>query len=117
MDKTFIEKKVFSVAQKRELICVLPFIGKKSLQLGSRLVNSIQQNWKFCSLNVIFQLPCKLHTLFKFKGFLDNKIRCDLIYRYRCSNSNGTYYGKTYRYSFTRAAEHMEISNLTERSK
>ena len=42
LDKIFIEKKVFSVAQKKELVCVLLFIGKKSLQLRSRLVKSIQ---------------------------------------------------------------------------
>ena len=70
LDKTFIEKKVFSVAQKKELVCVLPFIGKKSLQLRSQLVKSIQQNLQFCSLNVVFQSPCKLHTLFKFKDSL-----------------------------------------------
>ena len=29
LDKIFIDKKVFSVAQKKELICDLPFIGKK----------------------------------------------------------------------------------------
>ena len=38
LDKIFIEKKVFSVAQKKELVFVLPFIGKKLLQLRSRLV-------------------------------------------------------------------------------
>ena len=81
LDKIFIEKKVFSIAQKKELVCVLPFIGKKSLQLRSQLVKFIQQNLKFCGLNVIFQSPCKLHTLFKFKDPLDKKIRSDLIYR------------------------------------
>ena len=30
-----------------------------------------------------------------------------------CSNCKVTYYGKTYRHFFTRAAEHMGISNLT----
>ena len=33
LDKVFIEKKIFLSAQKKELICVLPFLGKKSLQL------------------------------------------------------------------------------------
>ena len=79
-----------------------------------RLVKFIQQNLKFCSLNVIFQSPFKLHTLFKLKDSLDKKIRSDLIYRYTCSNCNVPYYGKTYRQFFTRAAEHMGISNLTE---
>ena len=70
---------------------------------------------KFCSLNVIFQSPFKLHTLFKLKDSLDNKIRSDLIYHYTSSNCNVPYYGKTYRQFFTRAAEHMGISNLTEK--
>ena len=74
LDKIFIEKNVFSVAQKKELVCVLPFIDKKYLQLRSRLVKSIHQNLKFCSLNVIFQSPCKLRTLFKFKDSLDKEI-------------------------------------------
>ena len=96
LDKIFIEKRVFLVAQKKELVCVLPSIGKKSLQLRAQLVRSIQQNLKFCSLNATFQLPCKLHTLFKFKDSLDKKIRSDLIYRYTCSNCSVTYYGKSY---------------------
>ena len=115
LDKIFIEKKVFSVAQKKELVCVLPFIGKKSLQLRSQLVKSIWQNLKFCSLNVIFQSPSKFHTLYNFKDTLDKKIHSDLIYCYTCSNCNVTYYGKTYQHFFTRAAEHMGISNLIEK--
>ena len=78
-------------------------------------MKSIQQNLKFCSLKIVFQSPCKLRTLFKFKDTLDKKIRSDLVYRYTCSNCNVTYYGKTYRHFFTRAAEHMGISNLTEK--
>ena len=86
LDKIIIQKKVILVAQKKELVCALPFIGKKSLQLRSQLVKSIQHNLKFCSLNVIFQSPCKLHTLFKSKNSLDKKIHSDWIYRYTCSN-------------------------------
>ena len=82
--------------------------------MRSRLVKSIQQNLKFYNLNVIFQSPCKLDTLFKFKDSLDKKIRSDLIDRYTCSNCNVTYYDKTYQHFFTRAAEQIGISNLTE---
>ena len=74
-EKSFHRKKEFSVAQKNELVCILPFIGKKSLQLRSRLVKSIQQNVKFCSLNVIYQSPCKLHTLFTFKDSLEKRVK------------------------------------------
>ena len=92
---------------------MLPFIGKKSLELRSKLVKSVQNNLNFCHLKVVFQSPYKLHTLFRFKDTLDKKIRSHLVYRYSCSSCNATYYGKTYRHFFTRAAEHMSISNLT----
>ena len=106
LDKVFIEI-------KKELVCMLPFIGKKSLQLRSRLVKSIQGNLQFCSFKGVFQSPCKLRSLFHFKDTLDKKIRSDLVYRYTRSNCDVTYYGKTYRHFFTRAAEHIGISNLT----
>ena len=83
--------------------------------MRSQLVKCIQENLNFCSLNVILQPPCKLHTLFEFKDSLDKKIRPNLIYRYTCKNCNVTYYGKTYRHFFTRGAEYMRISNLTEK--
>ena len=54
LDKVFVEKKTFLTASKKQLLCVLPFIGKKSLQLRSRLVKSIQGNLQFCSLKISF---------------------------------------------------------------
>ena len=36
-----------------------------------------------------------------------------LVYRYKCSNSKVSYYGKTYHQYFTRAVEHLGISDLT----
>ena len=92
---------------------MLPFIGKKSLQLRSKLVKSVQNNLSFCHLKVVFQSPYKLHTLFRFKDTLNKKICSHLVYRYSCSSCNATYYGKTYQHFSTRAADHMGISNLT----
>ena len=85
----------------------------KSLQLRSKVAKSVQNNLSFCHLKVVFQSPCKLCTLFRFKDTLNKKIQSDLLYRYSCSSCNATYYGKTYRHFFRRAAEHIGISNLT----
>ena len=73
----------------------LPFVGKKSLQLRSKLVKSVQNNLSFCHLKVAFQSPCKLHTLFRFKDILDKKICSHFVYRYSCSSCIDTYYGRT----------------------
>ena len=112
LNNIFIDKNVYAFASKKELVCVLPFIGKKSLQLRSKLVKSSQNNLNFCHLKVVFQSPYKLRTLFRFKDTLDKKIRSDLVYCYSCRNCNATYYPKTYGHIFTRAAEHMSISTF-----
>ena len=113
LDKVFIKKEVVLKASKKELICALPFIGDKPLQLRTCLFNFIENNLKFCKLKVIFQSPCKLSSLFRYKDSLKKEICSGIIYRYTCSNCKVTNYGKTYRHLFTRAAEHMAISNLT----
>ena len=55
LDKVFTNKEVVLIASKKLLICVFLFIGKKSLQLRTRLVNSIENNFKFCK--VVFESP------------------------------------------------------------
>ena len=82
------------------------------MQLRTRLVNSIESNLKFCKLKVIFQSPCKLNLLFRYKDSLQKKVRSEIVYRYMCSNCKITYYDKKYHRFFTRAAEQMGISNL-----
>ena len=104
-DKVFIKKKVVLNALKKELICVLPFLGKKSMQLRTCLVNSIESNLKFCKLKVIFQSPCKVNSLFCYKDSLQKKVHSDIVYRYMCSNCKVTYYGKTNCHFFTRATD------------
>ena len=95
---------------------MLPFTGKKSLQLRSKLVKSVQNNLSSCHLKVVFQSPYKLHILFCFKDTLNKKIRSELVYRYSRSSCNAICYGKTYRHFFTRAAEHIGILSLIDKS-
>ena len=113
LNNIFVDKKICSLAPKKELVCVLPFTGIKSLQSRSKLVKSIQNNLSFCYLKVVFQSPYKIRALFQFKDTLDKKICSNLVYYYWCSNCNATYYCRTYQHFFTRSAEHMGISNLT----
>ena len=95
LNNIFMDKMVHALAPKK--VCVLPFIGKKSLHLRSKLVKSVQNNLRFCHLKVLFQSPYKLYTLFCFTTTLDKKIRFDLVYCYSCSSCNATYYGETYK--------------------
>ena len=71
---------------KRELICVLPYLGKASLDLRTRLRQTIERNLPFGELKIIFRSKCRLNTLSHFKDSLEKKIRSGIIYRYTCSN-------------------------------
>ena len=98
---------------KRELTFVLPYLGKLSLYLRTRLKRAIERDLPYCKLKIIFRSKCRLNTLFRSKDPLEKKIRSGIIYRYTCSNCKVTYYGKTFHHFYTRAAEHMGISNPT----
>ena len=98
---------------KRELTFLLPYLGKRSFDLRTRLRRTIERDLPNCKLKIIFRSKCRLNTLFQFKDLLKKKIHSGIIYRYTCSNCKVTYYGKTFRLFYTRAAEHMGISSLT----
>ena len=69
-------------ASKKELVCILPFIGNQSLQLRTCLVNSLENNLKLGKHKVIFQSPCKLSLLFRYKDSLKEEFCSDIVYRY-----------------------------------
>ena len=50
MNKLYVIKEVYLLAPKKQLTFVLPFLGKKTLQLRSRLVNSVNKTVRFCNL-------------------------------------------------------------------
>ena len=93
---------------KKELTFDLPhLLGKLSLDLRTRLKGTIERNLPYCKLKVIFRFKCSLNILFQFEDSLEKKVRSRIICRYTCSNCNVTYYGKTFRHFYTKAAEHM----------
>ena len=113
LNKLFIQRGLNFMVPKRELIWVLPYLGKASLNLRTGLRRTIEKNLPFCKLKIIFSSKCRLNTLFRFKDSLEKKICSGIIYRYTCSNCKVTYYGKTFSHFYIRVAEHMGISNLT----
>ena len=85
---------------KKELNFALPYLGKLSLDLRTRLREIIERNLPYCKLKVIFRSKCRLNTLFHFKDSFEKKIQ--IIYRSTCSNCNVTYYGEKKFHFYTR---------------
>ena len=67
------------------------------------------------SLTLFLDPLADLVTCLDSKIPLRKKILSGIIYRYMCSNCKVTYYRKTVSNFFTRAFEHMETSNQTEK--
>ena len=91
LNKLFIHRDLNFLVPKRELICVLLYLGKNVFYLRVRLTRIIEGNLPYCQLKVIFRSKGRLNTLFRFKDLLENK--------------NPSFY--------IRVAEHMGISILT----
>ena len=93
LNKLFGQREINFTVPTRYLICVLPYLGKASLDLRKKLRRIIERNLPFCKLKIFFRSKCRLDILFHFKDSLEKKIRSGMIYRYRCSNCNVTYNG------------------------
>ena len=55
LNKRLTEKPVTLTAEKKDLVIVLQFLGKLSLDLRTRFKNSISKNLPFCKIRVIFK--------------------------------------------------------------
>ena len=53
LNKRLTEKPVTLTAEKKDLVTVLPFLGNLSLDLRTRLRNSISKNLPFCKIIIL----------------------------------------------------------------
>ena len=109
LDKLFVKNKVSLTVPKLQLVWVLSYTGKSSLDLRARLRRTNKKNIPFCKLNIVFRSTCRLDNSFRFKDSPEKKILSGTVYHYTYSNCKVAYYGKTFRQFFTRASEHMGL--------
>ena len=105
----FIKKDLNFMVPKRQLTFGLPYLGKLSFDLRTRLRQCIETDLPYCKLKIIYRSKCRLDTLFRFTAPLEKKVRSGITFRYTCSNCMATYYEKIFRHFYTRAAESMGI--------
>ena len=85
-DKLYVAKQIVSTVPEKELLIVLPFLGKFSINLRIRLYISVSQTLPQCKIKVIFRSKNRLSNLFKFKDSLPLNVRSNLIYKIQFSN-------------------------------
>ena len=107
-------KKVIRVDEvpKKEITVVLPYLGKLSLEIRSRICKTVSRSLG-CRLRVIFQSTNRLRNLFSVKDKIPVCMRSYILYKFTCKGCNAIYYGKSERHFHVRACEHLGISHLT----
>ena len=56
---------------------------------------------------------CKISNFFTFKDKIQSFLRSGIVYKFKCSSCNATYYGKAKRHFEFKMWEHSRISALT----
>ena len=91
LNKILTEKPVTLAAEKKkDLVIVLLFIGKLSLDLRACLKNSISKNLPFCKIRIIFKLSTLISIFFHSKDKMPYCLRCN-VYKFSCGRCNATY--------------------------
>ena len=113
LDRVLTHKVVVGTVPKKELMIVLPYLDKLSLQIYIR-INHVMKNKLFhCNFRIVFQCKCKLINFFKFKDKIPIFLSSGIVYKFKCGSFSATYYGKTKRLFKVRMCEHLGVSALT----
>ena len=108
-----MQKVVVSTVPKKDLMTVLPYLGKLSLQIRTRINCVMKNKLPHCNFRILLQSKCKLINFFTFKYKIPIFLRSGIVYKFKCDRCNATYYGKTKRRFKVRMCEHLGVSALT----
>ena len=110
LDKIYRPKIVKLTVPKKEILVLLPYLGKISLNIRSKISKIFNESLPHCQLKIVFSSNCRLKSFLSYKDKIPKSLRSGVVYKYQCSSCNATYYGKTKRHLKVRMSEHFGIS-------
>ena len=113
LNKKHTEKPVTLTAEKKDLVIVLPFLDKLSLDLRTHLKKSRSKNLPFCKIRVIFKSSTHISNFFQFKDKMPYCLCSNVVYKFLYGRCNAPYYSETCRHLSVRVGKHLPISLLT----
>ena len=84
LNNMFIQRLQIPTVPKKQLIIILPYLGKISQIVKARLTKTMNKHMKFCKLRVIFQRNNKLQNHLRFKDPVPETWQSNLIYKFLC---------------------------------
>ena len=94
----------------------IPFIGNfENSSLKREILSLCLRFYPQVELKIIFENNYSVGSFFRYKDFVPNSVRSNIVYQYKCAQCDATYIGETTRHFSTRVAEHRGISSRTGR--
>ena len=114
LDRVLTRKVVVITVSKKDLMIVLPYLGKLSLQIRTRINLVMRNKLPHCDLRIVLQTKCKLINFLTFKDKIHVFLRSGIVYKFKCGGCNATYYDNTKRHFKIRMCQHLGVSALTD---
>ena len=92
---------------------VPPYLSKLSFQIRTRINHVINKKLPHYNFRIASQTKCKVISFFEFKKRINVFLHSDIVYKFKCSGFNATYYGKTEPQFKVRMCENLGVSALT----
>ena len=116
LDKTLIPKPVVSTVPKKDLIIALPYLGKLSFQIRTRINRIMKNKLSYCNVQFVFQTKSKISNFCTFKYKIPSVLRSGIVYKFQCGSCSATSYGKTKRHFKVRMCELENFCTHWEKS-
>ena len=84
LDRLHIIKSTSATVGKKALRLVLPYLGPISLQVRTKIRNTMKNNLNCCKLQVIFKNARKISNIFRFKDRVPYDLVSGVVYEYTC---------------------------------
>ena len=91
LDKILTPKPVVSTVPKEYLIIALPYLGKLSLQIRTRINRIMKNKLPYCNVQFVFQTKCKISNFFRFKDKIPSVLHSGIVYKFQYGSCNATY--------------------------
>ena len=106
----FIQRLQIPTVLKKELTIILPYLGKMSQIVKTRLTKTMNKHMKFCKLRAVFQTNNRPRNYFRFKDSVPETLQSNLVYIFSCRSCTASYICTTYRHFKVRVSEHQGVS-------
>ena len=97
----------------KDLMTVLPYLGKRSLQILTGINRVTKNKLPYCNLEIVFHKKCSFIDLFTYKDKIPVFLLSGIVYKFNRGGCNAIFYSKTKRHFKVRMFENLGVSALT----